>query len=67
MLIRKGYKFRLYPTPEQNRYLAVQFEHARFVYNHFLQEKLEKYIGSGISLNYQSNARELAQMKRSEE
>lgn len=67
MLIRKAYKFRLYPTPEQIKRLAVQFGHARFVYNHFLQVRQEKYAETGVGLNYQSTARELTQMKRCEE
>jgi putative transposase len=67
MLIRKAYKFRLYPTPEQTKRLAVQFGHARFVYNHFLHERQEKYAETGEGLNYQSTARELTQMKRSED
>jgi putative transposase len=37
MLVRKAYKLRLYPNKEQQTTLAVQFGHARFVYNHFLQ------------------------------
>jgi transposase len=35
MLIRKAFKFRVYPNVEQQEKLAVQFGCARFVYNHY--------------------------------
>jgi putative transposase len=45
MLVRKAYKYQLYPNQEQQEALAVQFGHARFVYNHFLQVRYLKCIG----------------------
>ena len=32
MLIRKGFKYRIYPNQEQRQRLRVQFGHARYVY-----------------------------------
>ena len=33
MIVRQGCKYRLYPDREQQEELAVQFGHARYVYN----------------------------------
>jgi putative transposase len=33
MLVKKAFKYRIYPNQEQRAQLAVQFGHARFVYN----------------------------------
>jgi hypothetical protein len=40
-LTRSGYLFRTYPNEVQKRELAIQFGHARFVYNHFLSLRKE--------------------------
>lgn len=40
---RLSYKFRLYPTPEQERYFSVNFGCVRFVYNHFLDARIKAY------------------------
>jgi transposase len=42
MLVRKAFKYRLYSNQEQQEALAVQFGHARFVHNHFLQAGTQK-------------------------
>ena len=58
----RAYKYRLYPTVEQQEYLAQHFGCSRFVYNHFLayeqktykeqQEKLqEEFLISGCMAN----------------
>ena len=40
---RLSYKFRLYPTPEQERYFAVNFKCVRYVYNYFLDARMKAY------------------------
>ncbi len=47
-MTNKGYKFRLYPTQEQESYLAKCFGCSRFVYNHFLRliRQLDKFFPS---------------------
>ena len=67
MLIRKAFKFRLYPNKSQQAVLAVQFGHTRFVYNHFLAARKEQYAQTGLGLSYQDNARMLVEMKRNPE
>ena len=45
MIVRKGFKYRLYPNREQQEELAVQFGHARYVYNWGVAQSQEKYPG----------------------
>ena len=66
-LIHKSYKFRIYPTKEQESLLSKHFGHCRFVFNHFLNECKEKYSNENISLNYYDNARTLTELKKDEE
>jgi len=33
MIVRKAFKYRIYPNREQQAALAVQFGHARYIYN----------------------------------
>jgi len=33
MIVRKGFKYRIYPNREQQQKLAVQFGHTRYIYN----------------------------------
>lgn len=43
MLVDKGFKFRLYPTAEQQQVMLQIFGSCRFVYNHFLAQAQEDY------------------------
>ena len=42
-MANKAYKFRLYPTPEQEILLVKTFGCVRFVYNKMLEERIEIY------------------------
>ena len=64
MLVRKAYKFRLYPNNKQQRALAVQFGHARFVYNRFLQVRRDHYQIAREGLSYQDTTSLLTEIKR---
>ncbi len=63
-LIHKSYKFRIYPTKEQESLLSKHFGHCRFVFNRFLNERKEKYLNEKTSLNYYDNARTLTELKK---
>ncbi len=63
--MRKAFKFRLYPNEEQQAALAVQFGHARFVYNRFLQKRRDHYQTTGEGLCYQDTTELLTELKRS--
>jgi putative transposase len=43
MIIRKAFKYRVYPNAQQEKGLAIQFGHARYVYNHFLAVRQDHY------------------------
>lgn len=59
-----AYKFRLYPTPEQAAFFERNFGCARFVYNHFLAERIKRYKESGKSSTRFEQDKELTQLKR---
>ncbi len=47
----KGYKYRIYPTKEQEVQLAKTFGCCRFVYNKILTMKIDLYKNEGKSLS----------------
>lgn len=57
-------KIRLYPNKKQKEKLAVQFGHARFVYNEALQESQKLYRETGKGLNYYAMAIRLPKLKK---
>src|SRR5690606_24948604 len=61
------FRFRIYPTKEQESLLAKHFGHCRFVFNRFLNERKEKYLNEKTSLNYYDNARALTDLKKDDE
>ena len=67
MIKNKTYKFRIYPTVEQEGLLAKHFGCTRFVYNHFLNEKKEQYQKDKKSDNYYAQAKTLTQLKKQED
>ena len=67
MIKNKTYKFRIYPTVEQEVILAKHFGCTRFVYNHFLNERKEQYQKSKKSDNYYAQAKSLTEIKKKEE
>ena len=71
MKINKAYKFRLYPTEEQKKILAQSFGSCRFVYNHFLRERIDFYIFNKDKekkgLTYYDTANMLTELKKQEE
>ena len=67
MIINKAYKFRIYPTVEQEVLLAKHFGCTRWVYNYFLNERKEQYQKSKKSDNYYAQAKTLTEIKKNEE
>ena len=51
MLINKAYKFRLYPSKEQEILINKTFGCTRLVYNHYLNKKQELYKENHITLS----------------
>ena len=66
-MANKGYQFRVYPTPEQELYLAKCFGCSRFVYNHFLRVTTDAYAESKKHLRYGDTAKLLTYLKKDEQ
>ena len=49
MQILKGYVFRMYPTKEQEELINKTIGCSRFIYNHFLDDKIKEYKKTGKS------------------
>lgn len=62
--MHKGYKARIYPTKEQQNILLKMFGSCRFVYNHFLAERIRSYKEDGVSLTYYKTTNMLTVLKR---
>ncbi|PSF37679.1 transposase [Aphanothece hegewaldii CCALA 016] len=60
----KAYKFRIYPNPEQQAFLAKCFGCSRFVYNHFLRVTTDVYAESKKHFRYKEWANLLVQLKK---
>ncbi len=60
----KAYKFRIYPTKEQEILIAKTIGCSRFVFNHFLAKWDEAYKTTGKGLSYDSCSKELPMLKQ---
>ena len=67
MNVQKAFRYRVYPSSAQQHSLAVQFGHARFVYNWALAARRDHYKQHGTGLNYYATATLLESLKRSED
>ncbi len=66
-MVEKAFRYRIYPTKEQEAFLAKSFGCARFVFNFFLKERNSQYLENKKSLNYYDNAKSLTSLKKKEE
>ena len=57
--ILKGYVFRLYPTDKQKELINKTIGCTRFIYNHFLDEKINDYKQTGKSRSCYDQIKEL--------
>ncbi|MBU9711959.1 IS200/IS605 family element transposase accessory protein TnpB, partial [Bacillus tamaricis] len=64
MLVNKAYKFRIYPTKEQEILIAKTIGCSRFVYNRFLGQWNDTFKETGKGLTYNSCSAELTQLKK---
>jgi len=67
MTVKKTFKYRLYPTGEQEVLLARHFGARRFIFNHFLDQRKTAYLEAKKTLTYYDNAKALTEMKHSDE
>jgi putative transposase len=61
---QRAFKYRIYPTKEQQDFLASQFGAARFVYNRFLANRKDEYLNNKKSLNYYDDSKILTDLKQ---
>ena len=66
-MVNKTYRFRLFPTAEQEILLAKHFGCTRYIYNHFLNERKEQYQADKKSDNYYKQAATLTKLKKEED
>ena len=59
----KSYKYKLLPDIEQEILLNKHFGSIRFVYNHFLNERINEYKDNKNTINYYDNAKSLTLLK----
>ena len=64
MLVNKAYKFRIYPSKEQEILIAKTTGCSRFVFNHFLAKWNDTYKATGKGLTYNSCSSQLTQLKK---
>ncbi|MER6947198.1 RNA-guided endonuclease TnpB family protein [Nonomuraea sp. NPDC000554] len=65
-LVKRAFKYRFYPTPEQAEELARTFGCVRLVYNRALEERTRAYA-EGRKVSYVESSATLTQWKRTEE
>jgi len=67
MDIKRAYKYRFYPTAEQEVMLARTFGCARFVYNHMLQVRSEAWKNRQERIGYAQTSAQLTALKKDPE
>ncbi|WP_215145920.1 helix-turn-helix domain-containing protein, partial [Exiguobacterium qingdaonense] len=64
MVKHKGYKFRIYPTKEQEILIAKTIGCSRFVFNHFLAKWDAAHEATGKGLSYDACSKALPMLKQ---
>ena len=60
----KAFKTRIYPTIEQSELIEKTFGCCRFVYNHYLAQRIELYKTKQKSMTYNVCANDLTNLKK---
>ena len=63
-MTKRAYKYRFYPTPEQEILLAQSFGCARFVYNNTLRFRTGAYYSDGKSVSHSEAEKRLVSLKK---
>ena len=67
MDIKRAYRFRFYPTPEQAAMLARTFGCARYVYNHMLRLRTDAWQQHQARIGYHETSAALTALKKTPE
>ena len=65
--VNKSYRFRFYPTKEQEEQLSQAFGCSRFVYNRFLKVKTDAYYANKEKIGYTQISKMMTDLKQEEE
>ncbi len=60
----KAYKFRIYPNKEQEKAIQKAFGCSRWVFNHFLEERINVYKETGKTVSWVEQSKELTELKK---
>lgn len=63
-MVYKSYKYRLYPTKEQEILIAKTIGCSRFVFNHFLDKWNTTYKNTGKGLTFRTCSNQLTKLKK---
>ena len=64
MVANKAYKYRIYPNCEQEVLMQKTFGCVRFVYNHFLEDRITVYKENGESRTFFQQNKALTELKK---
>lgn len=67
MEIKRAYRFRFNPTPEQEQILAQTFGCARFAYNHMLRLRTDAWFNDQKRVGYHDTSALLTELKKTPE
>lgn len=62
--MERAYKFRIYPTKKQEELILKTFGCARYVYNYYLNKRIEKYKESKENFNFYACSKDLTNLKK---
>ena len=62
----RGYKYRAYPDKKQQEFFAKNFGHCRFVYNHYLRERMDVWHDWHDTLSYSEMSYDLSHVLKTE-
>lgn len=66
-ILEKAYKYRIYPNKKQQELIQKTFGCCRFVYNYFLDLRINEYKNNKKSLNYYDTCKMLTELKKENE
>lgn len=66
MKVKRAYRYRFYPTPEQAQDLACTFGCVRFIYNWALSKRKHAYFDQGVKLSTKDLSAAITALKKEE-
>ena len=64
MILKKSYKFRIYPNREQGILIQKTFGCVRFIYNHYLAKKIHAYSEDKSNIGYNACSADMTKLKK---